>query len=307
MENNRYTISGQGEFELAGEGGMARVYRGIDDPSMAIKIPDLDPYKGRDREILAERFRFECIAAQTLGTRTPHNNYFPRTRGVLRNVVMSNNNERGTKHHDAALMMEWVTGGTLRDRLQKDVPMNAGEITELGAQISYATHLAHSVGIVNRDIKPDNILLGESGPKMTDFGICGIIGWNVRERAHPVMGTPQYLSPQAKKGNNALDFRGDIYALGATLYQCVTGKKIDANPTAAEKKLTEQKTDPRLARCITTMFHPDPEKRYLTALNAATDLAKLAVDQTPTLRFIEPYCTLLGEGPDEEQSLRAGV
>src|SRR5215831_18804949 len=196
---------------LLGVGGMAEVYRARDaviNREVAVKVLPLalatDPS-------YVERFRNEAQAVGALN----HPNIVPvhhfGEQGPLLYLVMP-------------LMKE-----SLRDRLLRGVPLPVEEAVQIAVQILSGLSAAHAQGVVHRDVKPENILLDEYGvAKLTDFGIARRItirrasgGPTLAGTGLPV-GTPQYMAPEQLRGDD-LDQRTDVYALGAVLYETVTG------------------------------------------------------------------------------------
>jgi len=145
-------------------------------------------------------------------------------------------------HQDGVdyLVMECVEGGTLAKRLEKG-PLPLDQVLKYGAQIADALDKAHRSGVVHRDLKPGNIMLTPTGAKLLDFGLAKQViplgnGASVTAAAHlpathttpvtqegTIVGTFQYMSPEQVEGRD-LDGRGDIFSLGAVLYEMVTGK-----------------------------------------------------------------------------------
>jgi serine/threonine protein kinase len=130
-----------------------------------------------------------------------------------------------------ALAMEYVSGGSLRERLRRDGPLEPAEAARLLAQVACALAVAHDLGVVHRDVKPDNILLdgepegADERPdvRLTDFGIAHVLDGPGLGTPHVVVGTPQYMAPEAISGGEA-DPAADVYALGVVLFELVSGR-----------------------------------------------------------------------------------
>src|SRR4051794_29763569 len=125
------------------------------------------------------------------------------------------------------LVMDLVGGGSLRDHLRAHHTVQAGEAARLAAQVSAALAEAHELGVVHRDLKPDNILLqtvdGRLETRLTDFGVARILNTPSMTTPNAVVGTPHYMSPEAFHSSSPSPAT-DVYALGVLLYELVTGR-----------------------------------------------------------------------------------
>jgi WD40 repeat protein/serine/threonine protein kinase len=165
------------------------------------------------------------------------------------------------------LVLEYVSGGSLLDRLQ-DGKLELDDAISITCQLCDALTLAHQKGIIHRDIKPANILLTEEGiPKLTDFGLAR------DQRADDgqtvtgaVMGTLDFMPPEQRQDATAVDARSDLWSLAATCYQMLTGDvprviDLDAIP-------------PNLRSTFAKALKQNPDKRFSTAEQFKTDLRK---------------------------------
>jgi serine/threonine protein kinase len=127
------------------------------------------------------------------------------------------------------LVMEWLDGHDLAAHLAACGAMSVDEVVELGAALASSLHAAHESGVVHRDVKPQNVMLVNdslSSPRLIDFGMA----WSARNTygggrltaAGTVIGSPNYMAPEQLQGS--CDAKSDIYGLGATLFQCLTGE-----------------------------------------------------------------------------------
>jgi len=200
--NDRYEI-----LEKIGEGGMAIAYRGRDrvlGRVVAIKV--MRPELGGDAEFLA-RFRREARAAAGVS----HEN--------IASVYDTGND--GAHHY---IVMEYVEGESVKERLRREGPLPVEEALRIATATAKALEAAHSVGVVHRDIKPHNILLGREGQvKVTDFGIARAMSQPRETETSKILGSVSYVSPEQARGD-AVSPQSDIYSLGVTLFEMLTGK-----------------------------------------------------------------------------------
>ncbi len=131
------------------------------------------------------------------------------------------------------LVMELLTAGTLKDRIEKSGSLKIKESIEIVKGIASGLEFAHEKGFVHRDIKPENILFADDGSyRITDFGIAKHHTTTIKTAHGLVLGSPAYMSPEQAAGED-IDSRSDIYSLGITMYQMVTGELPFQGDTAA--------------------------------------------------------------------------
>jgi eukaryotic-like serine/threonine-protein kinase len=259
--------------EPAGEGGMATVWHATDqvlDRPVALKI--LRPNLAEDPGLL-ERFRAEALAAARLN----HPN--------IVNVF-----DAGTEDHTAFIVMELFEGETLRERLNRDGHLPPEEAVSVLLQALSALQFAHENGLIHRDVKPGNILLGPDGRvKVTDFGIAkAAYADQDPTTTGSVLGSVPYLSPEQVQGNPT-DGRSDVYSAGATLYEALTGRPpfvAESNLAAAMLRLTKDPAPPRSLRpgipraleaVVMRALARDPEARFASAQDMTAALSRLDV------------------------------
>src|SRR5881227_4422908 len=209
-----------GQFRIVeriGSGGMATVFKAYQptlDRYVAVKV--LPAFHARD-PIFVKRFVQEARSVAKL----QHANIVPI-------------HEFGEQENITYIVMEYVDGGTLKDRL-KQRPVTVPEAVDFVIQAAEGLGCAHGHGIVHRDVKPANMLVRKDGHLLlSDFGIAKILeGTTNLTRAGTGIGTPQYMSPEQGTGQ-AVDRRSDIYSLGIVLFHCLTGRV----PFTAENPLT---------------------------------------------------------------------
>ena len=280
-----------GPYEIVaplGAGGMGEVYRARDtrlDRSVAIKV--LPPELAADPQ-LRDRFDREARAVSSLNH--PHI-------CALYDVG-----------HDSDvdfLVLELLEGQTLAERLSKG-PLPVDEALRCAMQICDALDKAHRSGIVHRDLKPANVMLTKSGAKLLDFGLAkapapvvATSGLSMLPTTPPtltaqgtILGTFQYMAPEQIEGLEA-DPRTDIFALGAVLFEMLTGRpafegKTRASLLGAILKDTPPRVStlqpvapPALDRVIGTCLEKDPDDRYQSARDLLRDLKWVATTGTP--------------------------
>jgi WD40 repeat protein len=194
--------------------------------------------------------------------------------------------EVGEQDECPFLALELVEGGSLAQKLA-GAPLPADQAARLVETLARTMHAAHERGIVHRDLKPANILLSADGqPKITDFGLAKRLdGETAYTPSGAVLGTPSYMAPEQAAGRTAQIGPGsDVYALGAILYELVTGRPPFKAATTLEtlgQVLTEEpvppsRLQPKLPRDLETIclkcLEKPREKRYASALDLAEDL-----------------------------------
>ena len=268
---------------LLGAGGMGEVYRARDtrlDRTVAIKVL---PSHVSDQSEARDRFDREARAISALSHPNICHLY-----------------DVGSQDGTSYLVMEYLEGETLADRLRKG-PLPLEIFFKIAIEICEGLDKAHRSGVVHRDLKPGNIMLTASGAKLMDFGLAkappipavhssGLtLTVSTPAASQPltakgtVVGTFQYMSPEQLEGQDA-DVRSDIFALGAVLYEMLTGKRAFEGKSALSvvsaiigkepEPITSVKpmTPPMLNRAIRRALAKDPEQRWQTARDLALDL-----------------------------------
>jgi WD40 repeat protein/tRNA A-37 threonylcarbamoyl transferase component Bud32 len=183
--------------------------------------------------------------------------------------------------------LEFCAGGSLEKKLG-GVPLPPREAARLAETLARAMHAAHEAGVVHRDLKPANVLLAKDGtPKITDFGLAKKLGEVGQTATGAVMGTPSYMAPEQAGGKSAdIGPLADVYALGAILYECLTGRPPFKAATALDTILQVVSDEPvpprqlqsRTPRDLETIclkcLRKEPKRRYASALALAEDLRR---------------------------------
>ena len=194
---------------VLGTGGMGVVFKARHvrlNRVVALKMALAGAYAGA-----RERERFQREAESIAALRHP-------------NVVQIH--DVGDSHGKPYFTMEYVEGGSLAEKLA-GTPLPVRNAAALLANLAAAVHAAHASGIVHRDLKPANILLAADGtPKISDFGLARRLGGEAGlTRTGTALGTPSYMAPEQAKGTTgAVGPSADVYALGAILYELLTGR-----------------------------------------------------------------------------------
>jgi serine/threonine protein kinase len=257
--------------EVIGRGGMGTVLKAFD-PALgrlvAIKVL-ASPLAAQPAA--RQRFRREAQAAAAID----HEN-------VVAVYAVEQTNDL------PYLVMQYVRGRSLQQRLDHAGPLPLPEIVQIGAQAAAGLAAAHAKGLIHRDIKPANILLeDETGrAKITDFGLARAADAESLTQTGTVAGTPQYMAPEQAAGE-ALDSRADLFSLGSVLYAMATGQApFTASTTAGVlRRVADAQPQPVrdlnpqipdwLVEIITALHAKDPTERFPSAAELADLLSQL--------------------------------
>jgi serine/threonine-protein kinase len=200
--NNRYTLE-----QKVGEGGMARVYRGRDarlNRTVAVKV--LHPHYADDPAFL-RRFQHEAQAAANLS--------HPAI------VDVYDVGQDGDTHY---IVMEYVDGRDLKSLINREAPLDIDRAVGIAEAVASGLEAAHRLGLIHRDIKPQNIMVSADGQvRITDFGIAKSHLSTALTETGVTFGTADYIAPEQAQGQPATP-PSDIYALGVVLYEMLTGR-----------------------------------------------------------------------------------
>ncbi len=264
--SGRYRIIG-----VIGTGGMAVVYRAWDEikqREVALKV--LRPEFEADREFV-RRFDHEAIAASKMSHENIVKMYGVGIDGDMRFIVM-----------------EYIDGQTLKDVIRSDGRLSTQTAVRYALRILAALDHAHKNNIIHRDIKPQNILVDRDGAiKVADFGIARLVNaaTGTISDTKTALGSVHYVSPEQASGER-VDNKSDLYSLGVVLYEMLTGTVPFDGETAVAVALKQVNEAPRSMRLlhrdiskgldevIMKALEKDPEARYQTASQMATDLKR---------------------------------
>ncbi len=289
--------SSLGEFQLVreiGRGGMGVVYEAVQASlgrRVAVKV--LPMAAGADTKQLA-RFQIEAQVAAALH----HPHIVP---------IFAVGCDQGVHYYAMQLVEGRCLAALLREQRRKAEsvssasvetgrgfcgPLSSRAAAGLAIQAAEALEHAHSLGVLHRDIKPANLLLEEDGHLwVSDFGLARFQGSGDLTGSGDLLGTLRYMSPEQAGGGRILDARTDVYSLGATLYEMVTGRAAFVGndrqelirQITCEEPTAARKLDPTIPRDLETIvakaMAKEPERRYATANELALDLRRFCDDR----------------------------
>ncbi len=292
-ENDRLIAGRYRLLEQIGSGGMGVVWRGVDERlhrPVAVKRLLLPAYLSGTQ---AEEAKLRAMRESRIAARIQHPHVI-----ATYNVVEDDGHP--------CLVMEYLPSRSLSEVLEQRGSLPATEVASIGRQAASALASAHAAGVVHRDIKPGNVLLGDNGVvKIADFGIARAVGDVTVTATGLISGTPAYLAPEVAKGEDAT-FASDVFSLGSTLYAAVEGGPPfgrSENPIAllhqvASAQIAPPRRAPRpLADVLQRVLRADPRQRP-PASAVARELAAVTArlsgapdrdeDANTTRRFTTP-------------------
>lgn len=281
-------------LEVLGRGGFGIVFRALDDVlnrMIAVKVlaPELAITSAARKRFLREARAFALVQHENI-------------------VHVYGAEEQPIVH----LVMEYIPGETLQQRLDRTGPLEVPEVLEIGRQIAEGLAAAHATGLIHRDIKPSNVLIEHGqhkGVKLTDFGLARAADDASITHSGLIVGTPMYMSPEQAKSER-LDHRSDLFSLGSVLYTMVSGRPPfrAANTPAVLKRVAEDR--PRLipeiipevpswlCAIIMKLLAKSPAGRFQSAREVANLLARCQTNppvvRYPLVRRLAPAYVLIG-------------
>jgi serine/threonine-protein kinase len=275
-----------GKYRLAeriGGGGMGDVYRAEHTGTgRALAVKFLHPELSDNAE-LAQRFFHEAQAVNRI--------HHPNIVDVI---------DEGVGEFGPYIVMEYLEGESVGAALSRLGRFETDAAIGTAIPVLEALDAAHRAGIIHRDLKPENVFIAfDSGRgiavvRLLDFGIAKMLdgsGANPRTRTGVVFGTPDYLSPEQATGEQSLDGRSDLFAVGVLMYELLTGTRPFRAPTAVATAFrvvhaevpnlaaTGVFVDPRLEAVVQKLLQKDPSRRFATAGDVVRELNQLLPDQ----------------------------
>ena len=273
---SRRWVPGYQLLEALGEGGMGLVWKAKQEELNRLVALKRIRSSGLESPEALARFRREAEAAARL-----HH----------ANIVQIY--DVGEQDGEPYLALEYVAGGSLAEKLAAG-PLQPSAAASLVETLARAMHHAHERGVIHRDLKPSNVFLTEDGsPKIGDFGLAKQLDEaTAHTQTGAILGTPSYMAPeQTASEKTAVGPPADVYALGAILYETLTGRPLFRGPSVLDtlaqvrerEPVPPRQLQPSVPRDLQTIclkcLHKEPRRRYPSALELADDLRRFAAGE----------------------------
>jgi len=284
-------------IEELGKGGMGRVYKVLDletNERIALKLIKLEI--ASDKKTI-ERFRNELTTTRKI---------------VQKNVCRMYDLNKEKSHY--YITMEYISGQDLKGLIRQTGQLTVGKAVSIAKQVCEGLAEAHSLGVVHRDLKPNNIMIDRDGnAKIMDFGIAKAVKGKSLTGSGVMIGTPQYMSPEQAQGKE-VDHQTDIWSFGIVLYEMVTGQlpfKGEYEQAVVYSILNEDPepvTDIRsevpkeLQKIIYKTLAKEPSERYKNVDELMEDFKKINTDPIP-----EKYKALKGKTKQTQKAISFGI
>jgi eukaryotic-like serine/threonine-protein kinase len=282
LDTSKAAMQSIGNYDLLekiAEGGMGAIYKGRQRETGQIVAIKIMPAHTASNPILLKRFEQEFRAASRLN----HPN-------IVRAL------DYGDSGDTPYLVMEFVDGESLGQKIEREGRMPEAEAIRIIAQVAQGLHRAHKQNLIHRDVKPDNILVQPDGvAKLADLGLVKETEADLNlTKTGRGLGTPHFMAPEQFRNAKNADIRCDIYSLGATLYQMVTGElpfRSSGPLDAWMKKIQNDLTPPRilvptlserLDWAIIRAMSADPDRRPTSCREFVEDLTGHSTRRVPT-------------------------
>ena len=259
----------EGRFELLGElgrGGMGIVYKARDVRLGRLVALKFLPHDAMTNPTLLKLFHREARAAAALS--------HPGIVTVY---------DVGTLEDREFIAMEYVEGETLDAVLAKSGPLSAEALVDLATKVLSAIEYAHNKSVIHRDLKPANLMRTKAGVKVMDFGLAKVVNADSSGPQTIIAGTPAYMPPEQATGRT--DHRSDLFSLGATFYELLTGVQPGKSGAAAHQTTdyrTPRERNPeipaRLSELVMQCLEHDPRSRPQDASSLLHELRAIARD-----------------------------
>jgi eukaryotic-like serine/threonine-protein kinase len=259
-----------------------------------------------EHPLIGKRVALKVIHRELAGNREVVSRFFQEARAVnkIGNEHIVEIHDFGvTPEGDHFYIMEYLEGRTLASVLSHEDALDVMRSLHIGAQIANALAAAHAAGIIHRDLKPDNIMLmarlgDQDFIKVLDFGLAKVFSaaTAVKTAAGVLLGTPQYMSPEACESKRDIDHRTDIYALGVLLFQMMTGALPFDGESMGEVLIKQVTTLPPAPRALNPAIPPSVEQILLRCLAKRVD-ARFATMLQLREALLDPEAYLRGSPP----------